>query len=288
MTIDKDLIDRLRARGEEMFTQVSAELMSNPRFMKAMEGAMRGKEAAEDAASRAVKSMNIPTRTEFKKALKRIDALEKGPAQEGHEEGDQEVDEEVRLGMARVAITGTASYLGGRILRRLVESRGADAVVAVDIASPPTTLQGVHHRMVDLTLPGADRRLVDVFEEEEVDTVVHAAFFTDPRRDAAYAHELESIGTLHLAAAAAAAGVRHLLLRSFTAVYGARSSASPHCSEPACTPSTRESSASGWCRCSSDTTPSCSSCTPTTPWTRLTPPSRRARRAWSTWSRGTP
>jgi polyhydroxyalkanoate synthesis regulator phasin len=77
MTIDKDLIDRLRTRGEEMFTQVSAELMSNPRFMKAMEGAMRGKEAAEDAASRAVKSMNIPTRTEFKKALKRIDALEK-------------------------------------------------------------------------------------------------------------------------------------------------------------------------------------------------------------------
>jgi polyhydroxyalkanoate synthesis regulator phasin len=77
MTIDKDLIDRLRTRGEEMFTQVSAELMSNPRFMKAMEGAMRGKEAAEDAAARAIKSMNIPTRTEFKKALKRIDALEK-------------------------------------------------------------------------------------------------------------------------------------------------------------------------------------------------------------------
>jgi UDP-glucose 4-epimerase len=76
--------------------------------------------------------------------------------------------------------------------------------------------------MVDLTLPGADRRLVDVFEEEGVDTVVHAAFFTDPRRDAAYSHELESIGTLHLAAAAAAAGVSHLVLRSFTAVYGAR------------------------------------------------------------------
>ena len=124
--------------------------------------------------------------------------------------------------MARIAITGTASYLGGRILRRLVEERGADAVVAVDIASPPATLDGVRHRMVDLTLPGADRRLVDVFEEEGVDTVVHAAFFTDPRRDATYAHELESIGTLHLAAAAAAAGVGHLVLRSFTAVYGAR------------------------------------------------------------------
>jgi len=124
--------------------------------------------------------------------------------------------------LSRIAITGTASYLGGRVLRRLVEERGADRVLALDIAAPPTTLHGVRHRMVDLTLPGADQRLVDVFQEEHVDTVFHAAFFTTPRRDAAYAHELESIGTLHLAAAAAAAGVRHLVLRSFTAVYGAR------------------------------------------------------------------
>lgn len=124
--------------------------------------------------------------------------------------------------MARIAITGTASFLGGRLLRRLVAARGADGVLAVDITAPPTTLHGVRHRMVDLTLPGADRRLVEVFREEDVDTVLHAAFFTTPRRDAAYAHELESIGTLHLAAAAAAAGVGHLVLRSFTAVYGAR------------------------------------------------------------------
>jgi len=124
--------------------------------------------------------------------------------------------------VARIAITGTASFLGGRLLRRLVAERGPDGVLAVDITPPPTTLHGVRHRMVDLTLPGADRRLLEVFREEEVDTVVHAAFFTTPRRDAAYAHELESIGTLHLAAGAAAAGVRHLLLRSFTGVYGAR------------------------------------------------------------------
>jgi UDP-glucose 4-epimerase len=95
-------------------------------------------------------------------------------------------------------------------------------VLAVDIAAPPTTLQDVRHRMLDLTLPGADRRLVELFREEDVDTVFHAAFFTTPRRDTSYSHELESIGTLHLAAAAAAAGVRHLVLRSFTAVYGAR------------------------------------------------------------------
>ncbi len=124
--------------------------------------------------------------------------------------------------MSRIAITGTTSYLGSRILRRLLELRGPEGVVAVDIASPPTILRGLRYRMVDLTLPGADQRLLEAFREEEVDTVVHAAFFTTPRRDAVYAHELESIGTLHLAAAAAAGGVRHLLLRSFTALYGAR------------------------------------------------------------------
>jgi hypothetical protein len=76
MPIDKNLLDRLKSRGEEVFTQISAELMSNPRFMKAMEGAMKGKAAAEDAASRAIKTMNIPTRTEFRTAVRRIDALE--------------------------------------------------------------------------------------------------------------------------------------------------------------------------------------------------------------------
>lgn len=124
--------------------------------------------------------------------------------------------------MGRLAITGTSSFLGSRLLRRLVEARDPDSLVAIDIASPPATLDGVRHRMVDLTLPGADQRVVDVLRDEEVDTVVHAAFFTSPRRDASYAHELESIGTLHLVAAAAAAGVRHFLMRSFTAVYGAR------------------------------------------------------------------
>ena len=123
--------------------------------------------------------------------------------------------------MGRIAVTGTASFLGARLLRRLVEDRGADGVLALDVAPPPSTLEGVRHRMVDLTLPGADQRIVDAFTDEEVDAVVHTAFFTSPHRDSTYAHELESIGTLHLAAGAAASGVRHLVLRSFTALYGA-------------------------------------------------------------------
>jgi UDP-glucose 4-epimerase len=122
--------------------------------------------------------------------------------------------------VGRVAITGIASFLGGRLLRRLVAERGGDAVVAVDVAAPPSSLPVRHHE-VDLTEPAADQRLLDVFREEHVDTVVHLAFLTSPRRDASYAHELESIGTLGVLAAAAAAGVGQVLQRSFTAVYGA-------------------------------------------------------------------
>ncbi len=74
---DDNLFDRLKARGEEMFTQVSSQLMENPQFVKAMQGAIKGKEALDQAASRALKQMNIPTRTEFKKAVSRIESLER-------------------------------------------------------------------------------------------------------------------------------------------------------------------------------------------------------------------
>ena len=76
MTDENSVFQRLRARGEEVFTQISGELMSNPHFMKAVQGAMRGKEKIDEAAARALKTMNVPTRTEFKKALRRIEALE--------------------------------------------------------------------------------------------------------------------------------------------------------------------------------------------------------------------
>jgi UDP-glucose 4-epimerase len=94
--------------------------------------------------------------------------------------------------------------------------------VVVDVNHPPAALHNVGYRLVDLTLPAADQKLIEVFREDEVDTVVHTAFFTDPRRDTSYSHELESIGTLNLIGACSAAGVKHVVQRSFTAVYGAR------------------------------------------------------------------
>jgi len=77
MTVERGLLDRIRSRGEEVLSQVSAELMSSPRFMKAMEGALRGREKLEEAVGQALKQMNVPTRSELKRALSRIETLER-------------------------------------------------------------------------------------------------------------------------------------------------------------------------------------------------------------------
>lgn len=124
------------------------------------------------------------------------------------------------MSAGRLAVTGTSCFLGSRLLRRLAGESEGDGLVALDVAAPPPAL-GVRHRRIDLTEPASDQRLLEAFREEEVESVLHTAFFTSPRRDATHAHELESIGTLNLLAAAAAAGVRHVFIRSFTAVYGA-------------------------------------------------------------------
>ena len=120
----------------------------------------------------------------------------------------------------RVAITGTSSFLGSRLLSRLVESRGPEAVTSVDLAAPPVS-GGFAHREIDLTTPASGERLLEAFREDGVSAVVHCAFATNPLRDRSYAHELESIGTLNVFAAAAAAGVGQVVMRGFTAVYGA-------------------------------------------------------------------
>jgi hypothetical protein len=76
VTTHRGVFDFLRSRGERFVNQVSAELMKNPQFLRALQGAWKGKEMMDQAAGRAIKAMNIPTRTEFKRALARIEALE--------------------------------------------------------------------------------------------------------------------------------------------------------------------------------------------------------------------
>lgn len=124
--------------------------------------------------------------------------------------------------MGRIAITGASSFLGERLLRRLIRDGYGDDIVVIDVAAPPLAEGSVRFRKVDLTEPAADQAMLDLLKADGIETLVHLAFFTSPRRDTTNAHELESIGTLAVLAAAAAAGVKNFVMRSFTFVYGAR------------------------------------------------------------------
>lgn len=76
MTAPKGMFDFLRTRGEELVSKVSNELMNNKQFMQAIQTAYRGKQKVDGAVGQALRTMNVPSRTEFKRALARIEALE--------------------------------------------------------------------------------------------------------------------------------------------------------------------------------------------------------------------
>ncbi|HEV8267609.1 MAG TPA: NAD-dependent epimerase/dehydratase family protein, partial [Thermoanaerobaculia bacterium] len=121
----------------------------------------------------------------------------------------------------KVVVTGASGVLGSRLVRALA-SRGDREVVVFDLAPAADTPQDVAHRFVDLNLPYADGTLLKLLKEVRPDAVVHLASLRSPSRDTTYAHELNSIGTLHVLAAAGEAGIARVVLGSTTLVYGAR------------------------------------------------------------------
>jgi UDP-glucose 4-epimerase len=123
---------------------------------------------------------------------------------------------------SNVAITGLGTFLGRRLAERLAAARPELGMVGVDLRRPYGLNPRVRFHPVDLTIPTADGHLAEVFRKEEVDTVVHTAFRREPTPDLEEDHELETIGSLHVLNACAAAEVRRLVVASTTMVYGPR------------------------------------------------------------------
>jgi UDP-glucose 4-epimerase len=120
----------------------------------------------------------------------------------------------------RVAVTGPTSEFGALLLPKLL----AEPRIAELVTFGPRPVSGarlVHHR-VDLTRWDVESELESALSTAPVDVLYHLAFLHGRTRGAAFAHELEVIGTLHTLAAAVRAGVRHVVVPSTTAVYGAR------------------------------------------------------------------
>jgi UDP-glucose 4-epimerase len=94
-------------------------------------------------------------------------------------------------------------------------------IVAIDVKPPATSAGKTRLYEVDLTQPTAEARVAEIFSAERVDAVAHLAFLSSPTHATAWAHELESVGTMHVAVAARHAHVRKVVLWSQTWLYGA-------------------------------------------------------------------
>jgi UDP-glucose 4-epimerase len=125
-----------------------------------------------------------------------------------------------------IAITGLASFVGRRLVERLLARSPHLRVVGLDQRRPFRLDTRVRFHRIDLCEPTADGRIAEILERERVEALVHAAFRNEPTPDLETDHEVETIGSLHVMHACAAAKVKRLVVASSTMLYG------PHADNP--------------------------------------------------------
>jgi UDP-glucose 4-epimerase len=123
-----------------------------------------------------------------------------------------------------VALTGAASFLGTNLIGLLEEDDRVHRIVSLDVNPPVTAGKKTRVYEVDLTQPATEARLAEILAAERVDTLLHLAFLASPTHAAAWAHELEAVGTMHALVAARHAQVSKLVMWSQTLLYGAHPS----------------------------------------------------------------
>lgn len=115
-----------------------------------------------------------------------------------------------------VLITGVGNYWGARLAARLLALPDLH-VIGLDNIPPRDHIKGLDFIQADVR----NTLIVDLLRAEQVETVCHLAFMESDRRSEA-AFDLNVMGTMKVFGAAAAAGVRKIVFKSSTAVYGAR------------------------------------------------------------------
>ncbi|HEX6248627.1 MAG TPA: NAD-dependent epimerase/dehydratase family protein [Nocardioidaceae bacterium] len=119
-----------------------------------------------------------------------------------------------------VLVTGVSGDLGGRFARLVSAAPGVERVIGVDVVPPRGDMGDVRFVRADIRNPV----ITKVIAGEDVDTVVHMSVIATPGTAGGRTSmkELNVIGTMQLLAACQKSpGLRRLVVRSSTAVYGA-------------------------------------------------------------------
>ena len=118
-----------------------------------------------------------------------------------------------------VLVTGVSGDLGGRFARLVSTDPDVERVIGVDVVPPRGDMGDVRFVRADIRNPV----ITKVIAGEDVDTVVHMSVIATPGSAGGRTSmkELNVIGTMQLLAACQKSpGLRRLVVRSSTAVYG--------------------------------------------------------------------
>ncbi|MGV3759453.1 MAG: NAD-dependent epimerase/dehydratase family protein [Actinomycetota bacterium] len=119
----------------------------------------------------------------------------------------------------RVLITGLGTFWGGRVAQALEADPEVDVIVGLDRFEPTVRLERTEYVRSDESYS----ILARIVQAAQIDTIVHTFLVVDSTQMRSRTmHEINTIGTMNLFAAASSAGstVRDVVVKSSTLVYG--------------------------------------------------------------------
>ncbi len=117
--------------------------------------------------------------------------------------------------MKNVFVTGVSGYIGMKIARALADSPQVEKIVGIDINKPREIPNGLIFIKRDVREP-----MLDLLVENQIDTVIHAAYVLPPIHNKALMEDINLGGTRNILNASAEASITQLLYTSSTTAYG--------------------------------------------------------------------
>jgi len=117
-----------------------------------------------------------------------------------------------------LGITGSFGYIGKRLLARLAKSDGFDQIICTDIIPPSDALPpNFHFHHCDIR---DGDRLLQLFRDTGVNTVIHLAFIAHPTRDPDFEFDVDVNGTKNVISACRQLKIKKLVVASSDCAYG--------------------------------------------------------------------
>lgn len=120
--------------------------------------------------------------------------------------------------MRKILVTGSEGYLMGQLIDKLVESEEVEKIIGVDVRPEGRDAPKYTYHRISVI----DKKLKDVAEEEEIDTIIHGAWVFNPSHDMTKQREIDIEGSRNvLAVAASVESVKNIVYTGSTTAYGA-------------------------------------------------------------------